>query len=479
MSGSHPSSLVVSLPSSKVATTTVEVYVSQQPGNYPTKEFFLPIPKHLRYHPDRPFTFSYAITVLYSLSAMVVVMNVYYCQPLLIQMAESFHVSYGNISRVPTFTQAGYACGLFVLLPFADIIRRRQFTLVLVLITILITIGQAFTKDIRIFEVLSCIGGFTNITAQIIIPMVAESAPAKQRAFAFSIVLTGIMFGILAARVVAGVIAEYVDWRVVYYASFTLQSLAFICLYFIIPDYPAKNLNVPPWYIHWSTAKLAVTEPLALQVILINLGASSCFAYFWVTMTFLLGGPPYQYSTLDIGLFGLIGLAGVAASPICGRICDRLHPWHGLLIACFILLLFQAIQTAAGGTHLAALIVAAIGLDIFQQVQNVGLVVLILSVSPLAMARLNALYIISYYSGMMIGTAAGTEIFVRYGWRAAGGFGMGFYVFQICVLLVRGPHCSQGTWFGYEGGLSYRTTAVDVSVSSDQSVNEEKVESVN
>ena len=70
----------------------------------------------------------------------------------------------------------------------------------------------------------------------------------------------------------------------------------------------------------------------------------------------------HTFLSLEIGLFGLIGLAGVAAGPICGRICDRLHPWHALLIASVILLAFQAVQTAAGGIHVAAIIVAGIGM---------------------------------------------------------------------------------------------------------------------
>jgi hypothetical protein len=33
-------------------------------------------------------------------------------------------------------------------------------------------------------------------------------------------------------------------------------------------------------------------------------------------------------------------------------------------------------------------------------------------------------------------------------------------VFQILVLLLRGPHCSRKRWFGYEGGLEARQSVV-------------------
>jgi predicted MFS family arabinose efflux permease len=67
-------------------------------------------------------------------------------------------------------------------------------------------------------------------------------------------------------------------------------------------------------------------------------------------------------------------MAGVAAGPISGRIVDRIHPWHAILISTLLLLMFQAIQTAAGGLHIAAVIVSCFGLDFLQQIQSIGLV---------------------------------------------------------------------------------------------------------
>ena len=60
-----------------------------------------------------------------------------------------------------------------------------------------------------------------------------------------------------------------------------------------------------------------------------------------------------------------------------------------------------------------------------------------------------------------MGTSVGTLVFVKFGWRAAAGLNMALYGFQFFVLLLRGPHCKQYTWFGYEGGLEPRKSVVD------------------
>lgn len=38
---------------------------------------------------------------------------------------------------------------------------------------------------------------------------------------------------------------------------------------------------------------------------------------------------------------------------------------------------------------------------------------------------------------------------------------MAFYTFMLLLLLIRGPHCKQYTWFGYEGGLEARKSVVE------------------
>ena len=55
----------------------------------------------------------------------------------------------------------------------------------------------------------------------------------------------------------------------------------------------------------------------------------------------------------------------------------------------------------------------------------------------------------------------GTKIFLQFGWRAAAAFSLGLFVWQIGILLLRGPHCERYTWFGYQGGLESRKKVVE------------------
>ena len=63
----------------------------------------------------------------------------------------------------------------------------------------------------------------------------------------------------------------------------------------------------------------------------------------------------------------------ILVGPLLGRLVDKLVPWYATLIAMLCLICFQAIQIAAGGINVVALIIAAIGLDVFRQMQQVSL----------------------------------------------------------------------------------------------------------
>ncbi|KAF9235646.1 major facilitator superfamily domain-containing protein [Melanogaster broomeanus] len=409
----------------------------------PSTDFgFLPIPKRLRYDPDKPFHFGLLLNVSFGFASTFVVANLYYCQPLLIEFSRFFDVTYGEVSLIPTLIQAGYATGLMLISPLGDLVRRRQLILLLVFMSTTLTIGLALTPNLRVFEAICFLIGVVTVTPQILMPLAADLATPERRASALSVVLSGLMLGVLTARVLAGVIGNFNTWRIVYFMAIGIQCLVMVGAYFVLPDYPAKNRDLTYFKILYTMVKYAVTEPLVIQTALINIASSACFTSFWVTLTFLLGGPPYYYSTLDIGLFGLVGMFGVLVGPLTGRLIDRLVPWYATMVATLVLLVFQSVQTAAGGINVSAVVIACFGLDVARQMQQVSLATAVFSISTAARARLNAILILSLFIGQVMGTSVGTEVFLM-------------------MLLLRGPHCPRNHWFGWAGGFEARKSVVE------------------
>lgn len=190
-----------------------------------------------------------------------------------------------------------YAVGLLLISPLGDLVRRRPLLLLLTFLSASLTIGLPLTHTVPSFEAISFLVGVVTVVPQILIPLAADLAPPERRASAISIVLSGLLFGILLARVLSGIIAEFTTWRVVYYLAIGLQYTMLGAMYFVLPDYPARNTGLTYFGILLSMGKYAATEPLLQQAVLVNIATMGMFSSFWVTLTFLLGGPPYHYNT--------------------------------------------------------------------------------------------------------------------------------------------------------------------------------------
>jgi len=93
------------------------------------------IPPHCRWNPSSPPPFTWSLNFLYASTAAFTVANLYYNHPILNLLAQEFHVTYEEASRIPALMQAGYTVGLFFLCPLGDLLPRRPFILLLVGLT--------------------------------------------------------------------------------------------------------------------------------------------------------------------------------------------------------------------------------------------------------------------------------------------------------------------------------------------------------
>lgn len=196
-------------------------------------------------------------------------------------------------------------------------------------------LGLCLTSDLGTFTALSFIVAVTTVTPQLMLPLVGDLAPPNRRAAALSVVVSGLMLGMLIARVLSGTMANFVTWRAVYWMAFGLQYLIFVLLWLFMPDYPATNSGMNYFRILWDIVKMMFRHPVLVQACLAGLFCSAPFTSFWTTLTFLLAGEPYHYSSLTIGLFGLIGIAGTSISP--KSLCYWLIAFQGCFVALYML----------------------------------------------------------------------------------------------------------------------------------------------
>ena len=343
-------------------------------------------------------------------------------------------------------------------MPLADFFPRRKFTLVLITFTMLFWLGLCVTRDLTVFLVLSYLSAVCTGIPQIMMPLVSELSTDANRATNISIVAMGPTLAILLARILSGIVANWVSWRYVYWMAFGFQGSVLIALWLFMPDYPATNpikikklvKSYPK--ILWSIVCLYPKYPPLVQAGLMSFCTFFAVGSFWTTLTFLLEGEPYNYTTYAIGLFGLIGAATMIMGPVYGKyIVQPLGPTYSALIGKIVNIIAVVIGTFVGRHNVAGPVLQALLLDAGLMIVQIANRIAIHPCEPKGRNRVNTAFICLLYGGMLAGTKAGNVIYQDHGgWLASGGLSLGILILSIGIIVMRGPN--ETRWFGWRGG---------------------------
>lgn len=58
---------------------------------------------------------------------------------------------------------------------------------------------------------------YRTVTPQLMLPLVGDLAPPHRRASSLSIVVSGLALGMLIARLLSGILANFTSWRNIYW----------------------------------------------------------------------------------------------------------------------------------------------------------------------------------------------------------------------------------------------------------------------
>lgn len=155
----------------------------------------------------------------------------------------------------------------------------------------------------------------------------------------------------------------------------------------------------------------------------------------WTSVAFLLAGPPYHYGNAVIGLFGLAGLAGALVAPVTGRLSDRGHGRLAMSGAILVLLLGWGLL-AFGKTSVIALVAGIAILDLGVQAMHINNQSAIYTLHGHARSRLTSAYMVAYFLGGVVLSAATSALYSGGGWPAVCALGAGTAALGLIAWLV-------------------------------------------
>lgn len=359
--------------------------------------------------------------------AGVSVANIYYNQPLLNVIGRDLGVSEFSSNLIAMITQVGYAVGLLFIVPLGDLCRRKNIVLVNFSVLVFSLLAIACSTSIYVIWAASFLTGVGSMIPQIFVPIASQFSRPEHKGRNVGIVISGLLTGILASRVVSGVVGDVLGWRAMYFIA---SGLMLVCAFVVMKVLPDIRPTFKGSYAKLMASLFSLLRDYpALHVYSVRAGlAFGSFLSLWACLSFKMAQAPFYADSDVVGFLGLCGIAGALTASSVGKHVRTVGVRRFNFIGCALMLLAWASVLFLGDTYVG-LIAGVIIIDIGMQCIQLSNQASMFEVCPGASNRVNTIFMTTYFAGGSLGTfLAGT------GWHAASWTGV--VAVGVCLTLA-------------------------------------------
>lgn len=380
---------------------------------------------------EKKFNLTTFIVLLMAVTCGVTVANLYFIQPLLTEVSNTFNVSEASAGFIVTLTQIGYAFGLFFFVPLGDMKERRSLIVKMLIFVSISLFAVAFSPNYWILLLASFFVGFTTIIPQLVVPFAAHLADPSERGKILGTVMSGLLIGILLSRTFSGVVGGILGWRIVYiFAGILMLVFALLIRRLMPASNPVSNMSYGELIL--SIGGIIRNERVLREAAINGALMFGGFSIFWTALIFLLKSSVYGMGAKEAGLFGLIGVVGASAAPLVGRIADKKTPRFtvgvGVVVSTAAYIILWLL-----GHKIFGLILGVILLDFGTQTGQVSNQARIQALSNEARSRINTVFMVSYFLGGALGSFLSSLSWQYYRWQGVCFVGL---LFQVAALIM-------------------------------------------
>lgn len=359
---------------------------------------------------------SSTLVLFLAFSCGAIVANIYYAQPIIELIAPSIGLSNGGASLIVSLTQIGYALGLLLLVPLADMLENRRLVLTITLVTALALVTAGYAEQPAAFLLLSLLIGVSSVSVQILVPLAAHLSPEASRGRVVGNIMSGLLLGILLARPLSSLVADFFGWRAVFFSAAVLMGVITLAVRFVMPArQPTHRTSYGALLL--SLAALIRRESVLRQRSLYQALLFGAFSLFWTAVPLELTRN-HGLGQSEIALFALVGAVGALSAPLAGRLADAGYTRGATLFAIILAAVSFLPPLFVTGHAIVALAITGILLDFAVQMNMVLGQRAIYALDPHSRGRLNALYMSSIFIGGALGSAAASALYAADGWTA-------------------------------------------------------------
>lgn len=346
--------------------------------------------------------------------AGLTVANCYYNQPLLEMIRHDMGVSQHEANLITVVTQIGYALGLCFLIPMGDLYSRRRIIVINMSVAAVMAVFIAFSQRVWIVWGASLLLGACSVIPQFFIPIAGQYSEKKNKGRNMGIVLSGLLTGILASRVVSGYVGEWLGWREMFIIAALIMIVCLILTLKIMPQIDSNYVGTYRGLMKSVFHIVASNARIRLYAIRAAFSFGSMMA-IWSCLAFHLAQAPFFSGSEMVGTLGMCGIAGALAASGLGKLVNQWGIRKLSLYGACLQLVAWTTAYLFGDTYMGlivAIILVDIGLQCLQLSNQSGCI----QEMPEASNRANTIFMTTYFIGGSFGTYCAGLAWTHEGW---------------------------------------------------------------
>lgn len=368
--------------------------------------------------------------VLFAVICAVAVATIYVAQPVLTRIGNDLDLPEADLGWIVTAGQLGYLIGLVLLVPLGDMFDRRKLIAVQLLLAAAGTALAAVAAQLWLLLAGLALTGLFAVVVQTTVAFAADLSAAAERGRTLGAVTSGVIIGILGARVLAGSLAALWGWRSIYA---TLTGLLIVLACFVLKLLPVDPRADRATY----SAVLISFGRLFRRRLFVSRGLIAFFLFasfgvLWSGLALPLAAEPWHLSTAQIGLFGIAGLAGALGASRAGQGADTGHS-SVITGGALVLLTASWLATGQASWSLWPVVVGVVVLDFAVQAVHVSNQHMLTAAYAQHTSSVIGGYMLFYSFGSAVGAIGTTAMYSAAGWAGSSLLGAAF---ALCALMV-------------------------------------------
>ncbi len=355
---------------------------------------------------------------LFAVAGAAVTANAYYIHPIIGLVARDFGVDAGTIGLVPALNQIALALGIFLLLPLGDRLSNRRLVAMTVAGQFVGILIMALAPNFITLTIGSTLLGFATIAPYLLPAYVSRRIDLNRLGRATALLTSGSIAGVLAARGLAGPIAEHFGWRAVYGVAAFLLLVCALLLPRAMDDARAGSDAEKESYgaLLRSIAPIVSANPDVIISGAIQALSFGVFLAIWLGLGLYLTSPEMGYGADLVSFLALLTGINLLTTPRLGRIADRIGAQRTRILF-GVLQLGSVLLFFAAGDSLAYMIAPILLVSMAGPVIDVSGRMTLLSRAPEIRTRLMTVYIMIMFSGAGLASWIATAAYEAGGWR--------------------------------------------------------------